>query len=448
MVRAHAKPPPEEKKETSQKKKPHSKTGLWACKINDCNKCFAREADLKRHQRTTKGHSQPGYACPQCDATFTRTDALRRHQKSRHNGVIIESSNSAKTSGEDTDDTDASMSATSRDGSLAGDIDDQEDPKTEANPPKLEASSSSSRASYYRSQAAHPSGHRLSFVIGPFSHDPRLLVDYVSPLPPPPAIFIEGGYPHAIAIPTSAARLQWPAAPPWSAEGSPIPPPPPQLYPVSSYYHSPPYNRQGPPMIPPGYPLRHPPDYLAQLMHPVSGPQPTPPPPGAYPTNTPLPVSVTRSTDSERSDTDGSEEEEDDVDYEDADSERDVEDDQKDENRPTEYDSQNEPHTGPYTKTDGHERQRRPGKTINGTSRDQTSAVHDHAWRDSTAALDTSPERPPPGVTGLSHHESFASLREHSDGGEEDTLSPRMREVALDTPLLLIAQESLASLRA
>ena len=51
---------PEEKKEASQKKKPHSKTGLWACKINDCNKSFAREADLKRHQRTTKGHSQPG----------------------------------------------------------------------------------------------------------------------------------------------------------------------------------------------------------------------------------------------------------------------------------------------------------------------------------------------------------------------------------------------------
>ncbi|KAF9064068.1 hypothetical protein BDP27DRAFT_1426287 [Rhodocollybia butyracea] len=28
-----------------------------------------------------------GYSCPQCEATFTRTDALKRHQKSRHNGA-------------------------------------------------------------------------------------------------------------------------------------------------------------------------------------------------------------------------------------------------------------------------------------------------------------------------------------------------------------------------
>ncbi|KAI0249513.1 hypothetical protein BJV78DRAFT_1129535, partial [Lactifluus subvellereus] len=35
-------------------------TGIWPCKINGCNKEFAREADLKRHQRTTKLHSQPG----------------------------------------------------------------------------------------------------------------------------------------------------------------------------------------------------------------------------------------------------------------------------------------------------------------------------------------------------------------------------------------------------
>uniref|UniRef100_A0A0W0FX59 C2H2-type domain-containing protein n=1 Tax=Moniliophthora roreri TaxID=221103 RepID=A0A0W0FX59_MONRR len=62
-------------------------SGIWPCKINGCNKQFAREADLKRHQRTTKLHSMPGFSCPQCDATFTRTDALRRHQKSRHNGV-------------------------------------------------------------------------------------------------------------------------------------------------------------------------------------------------------------------------------------------------------------------------------------------------------------------------------------------------------------------------
>lgn len=65
-------------------------TSTWPCKINGCNKQFAREADLKRHQRTTKLHSMPSFSCPQCDAAFTRTDALRRHQKSRHNGIIIE----------------------------------------------------------------------------------------------------------------------------------------------------------------------------------------------------------------------------------------------------------------------------------------------------------------------------------------------------------------------
>jgi len=76
-------------------KKKSTFSGIWPCKINGCNKQFAREADLKRHQRTTKLHSMPSYACPQCDATFTRTDAQRRHQKSRHNGVVIEASETA-----------------------------------------------------------------------------------------------------------------------------------------------------------------------------------------------------------------------------------------------------------------------------------------------------------------------------------------------------------------
>ncbi|KAF9022589.1 hypothetical protein BDZ89DRAFT_199359 [Hymenopellis radicata] len=75
---------------TSLSKKKAPGAAVWPCKISGCNKQFAREADLKRHQRTTKLHSMPGYQCPQCDATFTRTDALRRHQKSRHNGVIID----------------------------------------------------------------------------------------------------------------------------------------------------------------------------------------------------------------------------------------------------------------------------------------------------------------------------------------------------------------------
>jgi hypothetical protein len=45
-------------KKRAQRKKPVA-TGVWPCKINGCNKQFAREADLKRHQRTTKLHSMP-----------------------------------------------------------------------------------------------------------------------------------------------------------------------------------------------------------------------------------------------------------------------------------------------------------------------------------------------------------------------------------------------------
>ena len=59
----------EEKKETQKKtsKAPTRKkadTGIWPCKIEGCGKEFAREADLKRHQRTTKLHSMPGLCVP------------------------------------------------------------------------------------------------------------------------------------------------------------------------------------------------------------------------------------------------------------------------------------------------------------------------------------------------------------------------------------------------
>ncbi|KAF5377122.1 hypothetical protein D9757_008800 [Collybiopsis confluens] len=77
------------KKNAAAKKKDNSSSGIWPCTLgNGCTKQFAREADLKRHQRTSKLHVMAGFACPQCEATFTRTDALKRHQKTRHNGVF------------------------------------------------------------------------------------------------------------------------------------------------------------------------------------------------------------------------------------------------------------------------------------------------------------------------------------------------------------------------
>ncbi|KAI0814829.1 hypothetical protein BC629DRAFT_1588527 [Irpex lacteus] len=405
MVRAHAKPPPEEKKEILQRKKPHSKTGLWACKINDCNKSFAREADLKRHQRTTKGHSQPGYACPQCDATFTRTDALRRHQKSRHNGVIIESSSNAKISADDSDHTDTSMSSPSRDNSPVRDEpEDSELPKPTLKP------ESTARATYQRSQAT-------------LSH-------YGSPLPPPPAIFIDGGYSHAIAIPTSAARLQWPSTPPWSTEGSPAPPPAPQLYPVSSYYAPSTYYRHGPPILPAGYPPPYPPDYITHLVNPGG-----PPLSRAYTSYGP-PISATRSTHSEDSDvdTDGHAEDEGDAESE---PDRDEDDDHS-----TSSAAEDDESTSCNVKAD--QQLKRP-ETSNGTrSEDEhgSSPADDDFERESTAKV--SPSLPPSSLASILGPSSSRYLEDL----EEDTLSPRMRDVALDAPLLIVARESLASLRA
>ncbi|KAL1749230.1 hypothetical protein HDZ31DRAFT_27946 [Schizophyllum fasciatum] len=59
----------------------------WPCKLDGCKKQFQREADLRRHQRTSKTHSKAMHMCPQCEATFTRPDACRRHQRSKHGTV-------------------------------------------------------------------------------------------------------------------------------------------------------------------------------------------------------------------------------------------------------------------------------------------------------------------------------------------------------------------------
>ncbi|KII94227.1 hypothetical protein PLICRDRAFT_36475 [Plicaturopsis crispa FD-325 SS-3] len=223
MVRAHQKQPSEDKKETTTKKKTPQKkkaaeTGVWPCKINGCNKQFAREADLKRHQRTTKTHSQPGFACPQCEAAFTRTDALRRHQKSRHNGVIIEPPEQDK------------MKVDGEEG--AGPSGSQH------NTPSPTPSKTQGNAT--QSQGNAPNN-----------------------LPPPPSAGPSSYYrPHtmetSVALPTSATRLNeatW-VRPPWG-EGTPaqmqppmayhpaVPPgqgPPPNRYYPTGYVHPPPHH--------------------------------------------------------------------------------------------------------------------------------------------------------------------------------------------------------------
>ncbi|KAI0271446.1 hypothetical protein BC834DRAFT_443081 [Gloeopeniophorella convolvens] len=179
MVRTQPKPTPEEKKDTQKKKSSSSKkkveTGIWPCKMGGCNKEFAREADLKRHQRTTKTHTRPGFTCPQCEATFTRTDALRRHQKSRHNGVIIEPDNSAGSN-------------------ATGEENAGRHPVPPGPPPQ---------PGYYRQSGIN--AEFLVYVRGPHG------------------VLVEPSYP--VGIPTSAARLaqpQW-VPPPWPDGAHPIP---------------------------------------------------------------------------------------------------------------------------------------------------------------------------------------------------------------------------------
>ncbi|RPD82716.1 hypothetical protein L226DRAFT_607794 [Lentinus tigrinus ALCF2SS1-7] len=248
MVRAQGKQTSEEKKDSkkktssaasgSLKKKPD--TGSWPCKMDGCKKVFAREADLKRHQRTTKMHSVPGFQCPQCDATFTRTDALRRHQKSRHNGVVIEPE---QEKGKSVD----GDSSGSRSVSPAGTVSvGQGEGSVNGSPPAGSNAGSSSRtSSYYR-----PHTIQDSYYSG-----------YPPPARPPPGMIMDPHYPPGpIGLPTSATRGGWqnppaPAAPPpWGPDGQGLPQPPPGIY-ISTYYPGPYYR-------PPGMPL---PPHLSQI---------------------------------------------------------------------------------------------------------------------------------------------------------------------------------------
>ncbi|KAI0370078.1 hypothetical protein BV20DRAFT_967089 [Pilatotrama ljubarskyi] len=224
--------------------------------MDGCKKVFAREADLKRHQRTTKTHSIPGFQCPQCDATFTRTDALRRHQKSRHNGVVIEPSDEkGKHSGD-------GASSGSRSPSPGGTpARSHGEGSTNGSPSAAQTSSagpSNGPSSYYRPHTMQDGG---STYYAGYPPPPR---------PPPPGMMIDPHYPPPpIGLPTSATRshqANWqppPPAPTWP-DGHPLPPPPGMYMP--SYYPSPYYRHPGMPMPPhPGqFPPQINPDLLSQ----------------------------------------------------------------------------------------------------------------------------------------------------------------------------------------
>ncbi|KAA1478091.1 hypothetical protein DENSPDRAFT_845289 [Dentipellis sp. KUC8613] len=277
MVRAHVKQTPEEKKETQKKKtttpKKKVETGVWPCKIDGCNKEFAREADLKRHQRTTKLHSLPGFACPQCEATFTRTDALRRHQKSRHNGVIIEPDQD-KGKGPQGPGGEQISAGSSKSRSRSGTPGSKS--KGQGDPNSTPSNALAQPGAAGPGPAAHPGYYRQH----------GMNTDFLVFVPPrtPQGIIMDPNY-QAMGIPTSAARMHqpppnWPPPPPWAPDGQPIGYPPMPGAPPGYF----PYYRPG--MLPPHMT----PEMVAQ--HIANGGPPPPPPGGAPQPGQPAPQGV------------------------------------------------------------------------------------------------------------------------------------------------------------
>ncbi|KAG2153588.1 uncharacterized protein EDB93DRAFT_1135619 [Suillus bovinus] len=231
-----------QKRKTTQKKKV-TETGIWPCKIDGCNKQFAREADLKRHQRTTKLHSVPGFACPQCDATFTRTDALRRHQKSRHNGVIIEPMEVEK-----------KKSST--------------EPRASGSQSHSRSPSPSSKGAENPTDGSSPPLGTIGGPQGPHSYYRQHTMPAGAYIPPPLGVVVEGQYPPNVGLPTSSARLHqatWPQSA-WIPDGSQPPPIPPMGYPHPAYYS---YYRGMPHPPPPS-------ELMAQLQNGVQPHSPSP----------------------------------------------------------------------------------------------------------------------------------------------------------------------------
>ncbi|KAH9063752.1 hypothetical protein EDB83DRAFT_803431 [Lactarius deliciosus] len=83
-VGSHADPGPTgrgEGRKTEGIERVHTK--LWKCRIGGCNKTFHRKGDAMRHLQTTAKHNGKSVVC-NCGATFSRHDALKRHQRLCH----------------------------------------------------------------------------------------------------------------------------------------------------------------------------------------------------------------------------------------------------------------------------------------------------------------------------------------------------------------------------
>jgi uncharacterized protein YlaI len=70
------------KTKTPKKRK---STVRYTCRLPGCHKDYSRAHDRDRHETKTLAHGAiRAYACPHCEDTFTRSDALKRHGQGMH----------------------------------------------------------------------------------------------------------------------------------------------------------------------------------------------------------------------------------------------------------------------------------------------------------------------------------------------------------------------------
>ncbi|KLO20597.1 hypothetical protein SCHPADRAFT_13366 [Schizopora paradoxa] len=230
MVRKHSSEQTTEGKRNASKKA-SSSAATWACDLGRCDKKFAREADLRRHQRTAKVHvafeSKLSHPCPQCTSSFTRTDALKRHQKTRHNGIIIKSSSMGMRDPDAVQQTSVVSGSSSQNRATSTRISEGADGASNSAiistdtsvSPSDEPGLNSGSQSYYRRLAhdtskldviglATPAGNVTSSV---FVHSPDSAGALINSLPSQEAGFSE-------QVGSSSSSRHWPPAPPWIQE--------------------------------------------------------------------------------------------------------------------------------------------------------------------------------------------------------------------------------------